>query len=436
MDINAIIENKIVVREGKEEAVSKVQTYDPRFSAINKMKKSGKNSSTILQDNRNLILQLIQKAGTISRKQLSEKTGLQPATVTIIIQELLAQGIIKEYGMADGGSGRGVKTFALVEDLYTVIVRLTAVYIKIALFNAHIKLLYVEKIFFEKDDYITEAVDLIDEHINKMKNIIDIGKILCIVIGVEHMYRLIDSDYKIWDEYRQEYCPIGKIVHGRTGFEVYVNRAINISTYEVWDRFKQLKHWDDDYIMMINIQLSYDLEGTVIINNELIYGANGLCGQLKNLRANPDSEKTLNDLITVPALLRRTNELIKEYPDSYIAQKEKVNIRDVIAGYGLGDQLCKQIYNEVISYIGYPLAQMLELLDPNVILIADEVPEIEEFVEALQVEVAKYTEIEKAKRVGTLMTERLTKNDPTLTGGAKYAFELMFGDIGFFDKRN
>ena len=410
-----------------------IHTYDPRFSAIKKTKKIGKNSSTVLQENRNLILQLIQQEGTISRKQLSEKTGLQPATVTIIIQELLAQGFIKEQGMMDGGSGRGVKAFSMVDNIYIVVVRMTAAYVKIALYDAHVQNLYVEKIFYEKKDYIYEAVDLIDAHINNMKNIIDVSKIMCIVVGVEHMYRLINSDYKLWDEYRQEYCPIGKIIYNRTGYKVFVNRGVNLSTYGAWNKYKKWKNCEDDYAMMINILLGYDIEGSMLINNEIVYGTNGLCGQLKNMRISKDSDKTLNDVAAVPALLKRTKELFETYPESCVANKKDLNIRDVIAGYRNNDQLCLQVFNEMIENIAYTIAQMLELLDPDVIIIADEVPPTESFVGRLQDEISKYTDREKALRVGTfLKTERVTKNDPTLLGGAIYAFELLFSNIGIF----
>ena len=78
--------------------MSKIATYDPRFSVLKKRQKNGKNASTILQDNRNLLLQLIREKGMISRKQLAEESGLQQATVTIIIKEFLEQGLIYENG--------------------------------------------------------------------------------------------------------------------------------------------------------------------------------------------------------------------------------------------------------------------------------------------------------------------------------------------------
>ena len=104
-----------------------IRAYHPRFSSFKKMNRSGKNAYTTLQENRNLILELIYKHRSISRKQLADMTGLQLATITMIMKELLAQGIVKDSGRMDGGSGRTVKTFSIIDEMYVVSVRITAV---------------------------------------------------------------------------------------------------------------------------------------------------------------------------------------------------------------------------------------------------------------------------------------------------------------------
>lgn len=412
--------------------MSEIHTYDPRFSAINRMQKNGKNASTMFQDNRNLILQLVRKNGAVSRKQLSEISGLQLATVTIIIRELMEQGLIQENGMVDGGNGRCVKSFSMVPDIYTIAIRLTGVYVKVALFDIHLQPLYVEKIFFQTKDYVNEAIDLIEKHVLEIEKIVDKKKILSLNIGVEHLYRLIGYDYSIWDSYKEEYCPIGKVIYNKLKYKVFVNRAINYSSYDIWDRYMKMEESEDIYATLVCIQLSYDLEGAIIVNRELLYGMEGLCGQLREIRIDRNSDKTYKDVVTVPALLKRAKELLEEYPDSCISEKAEVNIRDIIAGYSEGDELCNKVYDEVAGYLGYIFAQILNWFDPDRILLEDEIPTDRKFMETLQREVARYSNEEKAERVGTLLDKRITQNDPVLVGGAKYAFDLQISDIGIY----
>lgn len=413
--------------------MSKIHTYDPRFSILKKLQKNGKNASTMQQDNRNLILQLIRESGSISRKQLAEISGLQQATVTIIMQEFLSQGLIQESGMIDGGNGRRVKSFAMSEEFYVVSARLTGAYLNIALFNLNIQPLYVKKIFLKTSDYTEETIALMQKHLKEIENIVEKNKILCVIMGVEHMYRLVDNDYAVWDEVRQEYCPIGKRLHDITGYKVFVNRAINFSSYDAWDRYKEVKKKENDYAMLIVVQMSYDLESAIIVNHEIMYGKEGMCGQLRDLRIDRNSSRTYKDVLTVPALLKRADELLDKYPDSCIAGIEELNIRDVIKGYQKKDRLCRQVYEEVICHLGYVLSLILNWLDPDEIMVGDEIPMTEEFLSALREEVAKYYGEEKAQRIDILWGERVTKNDPVLIGGAKYGFDLVIGDIGIYE---
>ena len=144
-------------------------------------------------------------------------------------------------------------------------------------------------------------------------------------------------------------------------------------------------------------------------------------------------QKSYNDVLAVPALLKRAKELLEEFPDSVIAGKKELNIRDIIAGYGEGDRLCQKIYNEVIYYLGFLVAQFINWLDPDIVFIGDEIPEAPEFIAILRKEIAKYCGEEKAQRLSPYARKRITSNDPVLIGGAKYAFDLMIDVIGIYN---
>ena len=145
-----------------------------------------------------------------------------------------------------------------------------------------------------------------------------------------------------------------------------------------------------------------------------------------------NSEKTYKDVATVPALLKRAEELKAEYPNSYIQSIKKLNIRDVIAGYNKRDALCRQVYDECIYYLGYFIAQILNWLDLDMVYVGDEEPTTMEFLLALQKEVAKYCGEEKSKRVRMAVGVRESKMDPALIGGAKYTFDLLMDELEIY----
>lgn len=407
-----------------------IRAYHPRFSSFKKMNRSGKNAYTTLQENRNLILELIYKHRSISRKQLADMTGLQLATITMIMKELLAQGIVKDSGRMDGGSGRTVKTFSIIDEMYVVSVRITAVYVKVALYDTKLKNHYVKKCFFTTDDTIPESRGIILDCIQEAEKRVGRDRIAGIAIGVEHRYCLTGDDYAIWDNKRGEYCCIGKEIHDLTQHLVFTNRAINYSTYHLNDSISDII--DLNYFhMLININISYELESAVIIDGEIIYGKNGKCGQLKDLRVNGNTQATYKDVLGVAGVLRRAQELVRDYPDSCISGLKTLNIRDVINGYKAQDPLCLQVYDEVCGHLGFIIATLIQWMDPDAVIVGDEIPTNERFLERLRACVSEYAGQERAARVSCINKERITENDPALIGAADFAFSKLFGQIGF-----
>ena len=63
--------------------------------AINK---TGKNMSDVKNLNRCLILNILYKSGGLSRKEIARRTGLTPAAITLITNDLKNEGIIQEIG--------------------------------------------------------------------------------------------------------------------------------------------------------------------------------------------------------------------------------------------------------------------------------------------------------------------------------------------------
>lgn len=71
------------------------------------MQKKGENVQTAAQQNKKLILEIIKKHGGISRKEMANSTGLNPSTVTNIINDFLDRKLVYETGtIINGQPGR------------------------------------------------------------------------------------------------------------------------------------------------------------------------------------------------------------------------------------------------------------------------------------------------------------------------------------------
>ncbi len=79
------------------------------------MKTNGSNANTLRNDNRALLLSRIRRQ-PVSRAQLSKETGMSKSAVTMITNELIAEGQLREIGTADSPKGRRPILLDIVPD--------------------------------------------------------------------------------------------------------------------------------------------------------------------------------------------------------------------------------------------------------------------------------------------------------------------------------
>ena len=68
--------------------------------------KNGMNQDGVQKINRILIVRLLREAGSCSRADLARMSGLRPATITNIVNELKHIRLIREEGAINAGRGR------------------------------------------------------------------------------------------------------------------------------------------------------------------------------------------------------------------------------------------------------------------------------------------------------------------------------------------
>lgn len=83
--------------------------------------KKGKNIIDIQESNRSLVLQILTENDICTRVQIAEQTGLQQASITKIIREFTAAGIVSEVCMMTGKKGRRSIGLRLNSHLFKVI---------------------------------------------------------------------------------------------------------------------------------------------------------------------------------------------------------------------------------------------------------------------------------------------------------------------------
>jgi predicted NBD/HSP70 family sugar kinase len=75
----------------------------------------GRNAPHVRQHNRRLVLHVLRTSGPMSRRRVAELTGLQPATLTNLVADLIDQGLLHEIGQLPSRSAAGGRPQVLVD---------------------------------------------------------------------------------------------------------------------------------------------------------------------------------------------------------------------------------------------------------------------------------------------------------------------------------
>jgi predicted NBD/HSP70 family sugar kinase len=410
------------------------QIYDPALLSLRKIRNKGANAESAYNQNRRLILQLIKDAGVISRKSLAEKTGLKLATITLIINELLEKGIIQETGFIDGDCGRKIMGFGLVQDKYcTIVSRISISYFTIGVYDINNENLYIDKVFMDTLHDINKTCDAIAKEIKELKKKFNHKIILGVAIGVEGPFIIKDGYYKMPDSNSPDgYFDIGRVLSNKLELPVIVNRQNNFAVYNLWMEENKNNHLG----IFINITVSYTIECGIMVNGEILNGFNGAAGLLGKVTIDQNAPTTLNDCCSSTYVLKRVHDSLKDHPKSVLNQiKGEINIRDVIKAFTLEDELAVEIFTDVGKTLGQIVASITNLLNPDHILLGDEVPQTQRMKDIIGNEARKYIpkEIDLNFHMFILDFEshRQSKIDPCLIGASRYIMDAFIQSIDF-----
>ena len=140
------------------------------------------------------------------------------------------------------------------------------------------------------------------------------------------------------------------------------------------------------------ITIGTGIGGGIIINGKIWSGFHGIGGELGHVILDLDgvpctcgNHGCLERYCSATALIRMGREAVAENPDSLILKSvggdpAKIEARTVIDAARENDPVAVRVYNEYISYLAQAVASVVNLLDPEVIVIGGGVSKAGDFL--------------------------------------------------------
>lgn len=327
--------------------------------------------------NQSIVLDTIRKIGPISRSEIAKRTKLSPTTVTSAVNELIRSGYVTEGGQGESSGGRKPIQINFLPDSKVIIgVSVTNSTVLIACMNLNAeprgkKLYYLNS--HGKMDVVTQLLNFIGDYIDHVKDIASCIGISIIAPGIINSTDgiiLLNSKLQLMD------IPLKKMVEERFGLKVWLNNDANAialaeSTY---GSFRDKKN-------LIYIQLGEGLGSGIVVNKKVFVGNHGGAGEFGHISINRGGRVCecgnagcLENFVGWPALYstivaaiaKGNKTLIRDLCGEDVSQ---ITEKTFITALKMGDSFSKQIAVEAAKNLALGLVTMVNLFDPEVILI-------------------------------------------------------------------
>ena len=310
--------------------------------------------------NATTLLRLLLKQDSISRVDLSRMTGLTKTTISSIINEFIALGIVEESStISTGNVGKSPTPLHIRTDaVYTVGAHLGREKVKTILMDARMNIIsrkkglsyeglgpkrVLERLFLSIDDSMRDAE----------KNNIEVGAIGIGVPGpldaqtgvVRH-----PPKFKGWKD-----VPLGEIVYERYKLPVWIENDANVGVLaEKWHGGgKDLKNF-------VYILVNEGIGAGVVIDDELYQGAYDYVGEIGHtLFYDHGKFRYLEDISGVDLLIKQARSRGLDIED----------IKDISDLLQTNDGVVSSIVKQIATWIGAAVINTIHIIGPQTVFV-------------------------------------------------------------------
>lgn len=337
------------------------------------------------QMNQQLVLQLIQGRGPISRSDITQISGLSAATVSGITSALINSGLVHEAGEVDGGgrAGRRAVLLRLNPDAgYVVGVKLAIHSIMCVLTDFDAAVLHAtEQVLplagpkaapFDPDATIQATLFAIEDLLDVAK--IAPERLLGIGVGVNGTVDAVQGISCLAPHFGWHNVPFAAPLAAHFGIPVYLeNDARTLTIAEQWfGAGRQAQNF-------VAVAVGHGIGAGVVANGQVYRGASNGAGEFGHIvmqQGGPPCScgkyGCLEAFAGIPAIFRQIGEAIAAGEPSMLAGGDPLTVEAVAYAAENGDVVAQRVLATAGRWLGLGLASLVNILNPELLVINGE----------------------------------------------------------------
>ena len=335
--------------------------------------KLGSNAITAREKNIALIVKLLYKHNVCSRANLAAFTGLTQASITYITKELIDYGLIHEVGIIEGASRHPSIGLSISPSKYALLgAQLNRNYIHTGLFTLSGEILHKETIQYEKPE---KPAIMVDTMLEQMHTIIQ---------KVPENMVLLGGGAAI----PGPFLPKQGRIELMSGASDWSGMNISERISQMYEIPFVLEHdancgalaelWSgrvDTERDILYVNIADGIGAGLICNGTLYRGQIGTAGEIGHMSLNFNgprcecgSRGCLELYCSLEKLKRDYEEILFEMGDE---STETMSADDILQLAATKDPIACKALEKSVAYLGLGLANLVNILNPGTIILAD-----------------------------------------------------------------
>lgn len=348
------------------------------------------NSTGVAYKNINLkksVLSYFANKSNATIPELCRELKLSAPKVTSILNDLIQDGLVKDYGKVDSTGGRKPNLYGLAPDSgFFLGVDVKQYHINIGLTDFQKNLVKIT----ENYPYsLSNSKASLDELCNVIKNFIDeltVPKEKILGIGINLSGRINYATGYSYSFFHFHEDPLSKTIEKEVNIPVFLE---NDSRAMAYGEFSSGIVKNEKDVLFLN--LDYGIGMGIMINGELYYGKSGYSGEFGHIPVFNNEiicqcgkKGCLETEASGWALIKMFQKKLKEGSSTLITREnippEKIRLEDIINAAHNEDVLAIEQISKIGDKLGKGIAVLINLFNPELVILGGSLAATEEYI--------------------------------------------------------
>lgn len=340
------------------------------------------NSTYINKLNKIKVLNLIRDRGEISRADISKVLGISGPTVTRVVEDLINhEKLVVEAGIGDSSGGRPpILVKFNGEPNYVIGIDLGTTSIRGALTNLNAETISDTQVPTQVEEGFDGVMDRVGQVIAYLMSSpgVDQSRIFGIGMAVAGLVSIEKNIVEFSPDFGWHNVDIKKAIRSRFGLPVIFDNVSRVmSLGELWYGVgREIKNF-------ICVNIGHGIGAGVVIDGTPLYGSEGMAGEFGHITIDSNSQTKckcgkhgcLEALASGEGIAAAARDILKNTNRNERLMElcggdiETITAKMVAQAAAEGDELAVGILSKAAEYIGIGIANMINLFNPEAVII-------------------------------------------------------------------